>query len=319
MRIIGFPLILMCGFSLLLHAGVWFSVLPAPIPILDADRTILLHQASMSRSERQADTLLIGDSSCMMNVSARLLSELLPGRRQVLNLGTLSYLDLASFAGFVRNYVSANPERLRTIVLLMHPEALRRVAPSDYHLDVLRHFYAGKDFCSPTASSWICAMGSEVFKGRIWSRIIPNPLDGAFGLKYGFTSGLRSFLLQQNGSLIDPQEYDGTVVRGSAEYRLATQIEAGSRRFRLAVPADVRFFVGITPVPEGFVSPNYPEAHARMLNQWAEWLRADAVLSDLPPVLPDEAFATKTHLNEQARSVYTESVAQAVVKHLVIE
>lgn len=319
MRIIGYPLIFICSFSLLLHAGVWFSALPTPIPVLDADRTILLHQASMSQSEQQADTLLIGDSSCMMNVSARLLSELLPGRHQVLNLGTLSYLDLASFAGFVRNYVSANPERLRTIVLLMHPEALRRVAASDYHLDVLRHFYAGTDFCSPAASSWTCAIGSEVFKGRIWSRLIPNALDGAFGLKYGFTSGLRSFLLQQNGSLIDPQEYDGSVVRGSAEYRLAKHIEAGSRRFRLAVPADAKLFVGITPVPEGFVSPNYPEVHARMLSQWAEWLQADAVLDDLPPVLPDDAFATTTHLNEQARSVYTESVAQAVAKHRLAE
>ena len=255
----------------------------------------------------------------MMNVSARLLSDRLPGRRQVLNLGTFSYLDLSAFAGFVRNYVSANPGRLRTIVLLMHPEALRGVATNDFHIEVLRQFYEGTDFCSPTASSWICAMGSEVFKGRIWSRIVPNPLDGAFGLKYGFTSGLWSFLSQENGSLIDPRKYDGSVVRGNAEYRLAKRIEAGSRRFRSAVPAGVELFVGITPVPQGFAAPNYREVNMRMLNQWAEWLSADAALGELPALLPDEAFATKTHLNERARSVYTESVAQSLARHFVTE
>src|SRR5438132_267968 len=76
---------LLAGF---LHFGK--GLLPAPRPALDVDRTIIVHQAEAARSPQNATVLLVGDSSCLMDVSAR---QLAAGLQQpVLNLGTLSYL-----------------------------------------------------------------------------------------------------------------------------------------------------------------------------------------------------------------------------------
>src|ERR1041385_2187046 len=80
-----------------------------------------------------------------MDVSAKQLSARLG--RPVLNLGTLSYLDPAAYAQLLREYAATNPGRLRAVVLLMRPEALRRGRSEPYHLSVLTNFLAGRDQC----------------------------------------------------------------------------------------------------------------------------------------------------------------------------
>jgi hypothetical protein len=46
-----------------------------------------------------------------------------------------------------------------------------------------------------------------------------------------------------------------------------------------------------------------------MLEQWIEWLEADAALTTLPNTLPDRYFATTTHLNARGRARFTETLA----------
>ena len=53
-----------------------------------------------------------------------------------------------------------------------------------------------------------------------------------------------------------------------------------------------------------------------MLLQWTEWLGTDAALTGLPAVLPDELFATTTHLNAVGVTVYTERLAAALQAYL---
>src|SRR5207245_55813 len=89
-RLGAMPLVPMVIFALVMHAGTFAHLWPAPHPEFDVDQTILIHQAEASRGPCDADILFVGDSSCLMNFSARRLEELLPGHR-VLNLGTLSY------------------------------------------------------------------------------------------------------------------------------------------------------------------------------------------------------------------------------------
>src|SRR5881397_1860673 len=88
LQFIGGPVAALVVFALLLHGGAAVGLLPAPRPALDTERTILLHQAQASRAPHNAEILLIGDSSCLMDVSARQLSEQLG--RPALNLGTFS-------------------------------------------------------------------------------------------------------------------------------------------------------------------------------------------------------------------------------------
>src|SRR5215510_14013984 len=92
-KLIGGPLVPVAAFAMTMHLGAAVKLFPPPRPTLDIDRTILLHQAEASRTRQDADVLLLGDSSCLMNVSTRQLAEGLPGQHRVLNLGTLSYLD----------------------------------------------------------------------------------------------------------------------------------------------------------------------------------------------------------------------------------
>src|SRR6266496_1442473 len=153
-QVVGGPLAVLAIFAALMHGGVASKLLPAPRPTLDTERTILLHQAEASRAPHDAGILLVGDSSCLMDVSARHLGERLG--RPVLNLGTFSFLDLNAHALLLREYARANPGRLHAVVLLMHPEGLRRVGSEGYYLRVLTNFWNGDDGCHLDApAGWL--------------------------------------------------------------------------------------------------------------------------------------------------------------------
>jgi hypothetical protein len=303
------PLVPVALFAAVMHLGAALKLLPLPRPALDTDRTILIHQAEAARKSHDAEILLLGDSSCLMDVSARRLTEQLG--RPVLNLSTFSYLDLNAHASLLRACAQANPGRLRAVVLLMNPEALRRLDSEPYYAKVLASFWSGLDFCSTT--NWegeaCCWLGAEIFKGRCLSRVLPNPLGGAFGRTYGFSRDLDEFMTRERGSVIDP---GSEPFKGNAEYRLAPTLERASRALKTAMPSGARLFAGITPVPERFAGPAYPARHAEMLRQWAAWLEADASLVELPPTLPDDSFTRVTHLKEAAVPLYTRGLAEAL-------
>jgi hypothetical protein len=303
------PLVPLAAFALLMHLGAELHLLPRPRPTLDIDRTILIHQAESSGRVQDAQVLLLGDSSCLMDVSAKQLGERLG--RPVLGLGTLSYLDLNAYAALLRRYAAANPGRLRAVVLLMHPEALRRTGPEAWHEQALERFLAGVDDrpSNGLGGHLDRLLGLQIFRGRLLSRLLPRPLAGTYGRFYGFTTDLERFLTPHRGSAIDPETL---ALRGNAEYRLAPQLKTASAAFRAAVPAGVKLFVAITPVPETFVSTNYPSVHRRMLSEWGQWLGADGTLADLPATLPDPLFARPTHLNAAGQRAYTELLAQTL-------
>jgi hypothetical protein len=309
MRLLALPLVVVLVFAAVMHAGARLRLLPRARPALDVDRTILIHKVEASGSRGDAKVLLVGDSSCLMDVSAVRLGAQLD--RPVLNLGTLSYLDLEAHATLLERFVAANPNQVEAIVLLLHPEALRRPAPEPYHTKFLHRFLAGEDhIVKRNISHWA---GLEIFRGRLLSRAVPAPLAAAYGRYYGFSSDLERYLARSKGSAVDP---DPRSFQGNPEYRLAAQIEPRSRAFKAVIPGGVKLFVGITPVPAGFVDRSYAELHRQMLLQWGEWLQADAALEELPAVLPDEFFAKTTHLNETGAQSYTILLARAVRSHL---
>lgn len=313
LRLAGLPLLPLALFAIAMQLGARFHLLPAPHPTLDTERTILIHQAEASRTSPDAEILLLGDSSCLMNISARQLTEQLG--HPALNLGTFSFLDPSAHALLLREHAQANPGRLRVVVLLMHPESLRRLGSEAYYLGALTNFLSGLDHCQTetAAGQGTCLLGVEIFQGRILSRVLPIPLPGAYGRRYGFTRDLENFLARERGSAIDP---DPKPFEGNAEYRLAPTLERASKNFRAAVPSGVKLLVGITPAPERFAGPRYPQLHADLLRQWSQWLQADAALTNLPPALPDDSFVRTTHLKESVVPRYTEQLAAALRSHL---
>ena len=95
LTIVGLPIggVLLLGMIIRLIGFIPFA--PPPRPTLDVDRTVIVQQIDASNRADQADILLIGDSSCLMNIDAALLSEI--SGKQVTNLGTLSFLDIHTF------------------------------------------------------------------------------------------------------------------------------------------------------------------------------------------------------------------------------
>ena len=312
-RLLGWPLVPVAVFALLAHAGAGLRLLPKPRPTLDVDRTILIHQVEASRAKHDAEILLLGDSSCLMDVDARRLGEQLG--RPALNLGTLSYLDLNASAALLREYAAANPGRLRAVVLLLHPEALRRVGPEAWHVNFLNRQLSGEDFIAGTGlrERLSEALGLETFRGRILSRLLPTPLPGVYGRDYGFSTDLARYLTEHHGSAADP---DPRPFTGNAEYRLAASLEPASRNFRAALPPGVKLLAAITPAPAGFVGPRYAETRRQMLREWSQWLDADAALEDLPSTLPDALFAKTTHLTEAGARAFTDTLAHCLEAHL---
>ncbi|MBM3880220.1 MAG: hypothetical protein FJ387_10960 [Verrucomicrobia bacterium] len=303
------PLLPLLLFAAAMHLGAASGRLPAPRPILDADRTILLHQAEASRQPTPAAVLLLGDSSCLMDVWAPRLQTALD--QPVLNLGTLSYLDLPSLALLLEQYTAANPGRTPLVVLLMHPESLRLAGLPAYHAAVLRHYLAGRD-APPTGhllARFDRILGLDIFRGRLWTRLVPSPLPGEFGRAYGFTWDLWRSLDQHAGSAVDPHRFDPTTARGNAEYRLAARLETESRIFRQRLPPHTRLAVGLTPAPESFVLPDHSATCRQILAQWGAWLEADALLTQLPATRPAAEFASVTHLRATGAQRFSADLA----------
>jgi hypothetical protein len=282
------------------------------------DRAILLHQAAASQTSQGADVILLGDSSCLMNVATARLNVLLPPPHRALNLGTLSYLDLPAYASMPRRYAGANPDRLRAVVLLMHPESLRRMAPIDYYVNVLECYYNRVDMreAGGLFMSLMRLTGLEIFRSRVLSRVLPRPLPRTYSEAYGFTTDLERFLTRHHGSAVDPGQFIPAPGQGNAEYRLAPKLEAASRAFRLAMPRGAKLLVGITPIPQGFAASDFPAVHQRMLADWGSWLEADSMLTNLPAVMRDGLFASTTHLNEFGAALYSELIARELAKYL---
>ncbi len=281
----------------------------APRPALDVDRTILVHQADASRHSQDAALILVGDSSCMMDVDTVRLTGLL--HVPSLNLGTLSYLDFKAHGQLIANYAAANPGKLKTVVLLLNPEALRRSGADEAYQQWLDDYLAGHDSGPP--ADWNGrlqrTLGLNVFQGRILTKLLPNPLGEPFGAAYGFTWDLERYLTQHRGSALDPSRKRAT---GTPEYSLHRNALTASRHVREKLPAGARLLAGITPLPEEFTYPDYAARYEKMLREWNEALRADQMLSGLPATLPERFFATKTHLTAEGVAEFTRRLASAL-------
>ncbi len=305
------PLIPLAVFGAIMHLGIWTKVLPSPRPALDVDHTILIHQVESAQKRSAADLVLIGDSSCLMNVSAKDAGEQLG--LKVLNLGSLSYLDLNSHAAILQQYISSNPGSPREVVLLMHPEALRQPGPERYYTNLLHQLLTGTAPAQigGTVKPFEQLIGADEFRARILIRSLPVPLSGAYGSRYGFTHDLENYMEANHGSVIDPT---ARTFKGNAEYGLAKHIERASPAFRRAIPEGVRLKVAITPVPESFPGKHYRETHAEMLKQWSEWLGAEPL--QLPATMPDDYFVSTTHLNERGVAAYTKILGEALAARI---
>ncbi|MCX6926440.1 MAG: hypothetical protein NT154_25015, partial [Verrucomicrobia bacterium] len=298
-------------FAVLMRLGALSGVLPIPWPALDLEHTVLTHQALASQTHGNADILLIGDSSCLMNVSCSQLGELYGGKHQPVNLGTFMYLGFDGYATMLSRYAAVNSGRVRTVLVLAHPEMLRGVAPIPHYLRFVSTVYCGEDYgdADSILGQLRGLFGLDIFQSRLLSRM-PLPLPKEYGRFYGFNLNLYKFMDRHDGSAVDPHQYQPAPGQGDAEYRLAAIMESGYKALRAAVPPEAKLVVGLSPIPQSFAPEDYPTRWHQLLRQWGQWMAADQVLTNLPATLPDSCFASTTHLNQQGAERYTRMVAQ---------
>ena len=313
------PVLLLAG---IIHGIAALGWLPRPKPLLDIDRTILLHQASAAEQGGQASLLLIGDSSCLMD-AAPLKLQLALGV-ETRNLATLSYVDLVTQARLASNYwhhastpepITRTLDRPRTVLLLMHPDALRLGELPEQHSEIIDDFWAKRDASRGASERWTIperAMAVDVLQGRLIGRALPRALPARFGDAYGFTHSLWHAMDLEAGGVIDPNEYTTASGAGRPEYRIAARAERESRAFKRLLPASVKLVVGLTPLPEGFAEGGYPDVARLLLTRWAGYLGADLALMDLPATMPDRYFASTTHLNANGRGLFSSHLAGAL-------
>ena len=304
LTIVGLPIggVLLLGMIIRLIGFIPFA--PPPRPTLDVDRTVIVQQIDASNRADQADILLIGDSSCLMNIDAALLSEI--SGKQVTNLGTLSFLDIHTFSRLLRNSLSNQTKEPATIIFLVHPDFVRKKSSSKAHIETFDYYLNQKDHAYGYLASWDPRrlLGTHIVDGRILSRI-PIPLSGSFAQFYGFTTELMDFMTRHNGSAIDPRRLQIDDLTGSADYRVAKFHSRQAPDLISAIPTSAKLYLGLTPIPESFPKGDFTEEYDRLLQDWSAVFTNAISLDKLPPTLDDAAFATKTHLTGKAAKEYT--------------
>jgi hypothetical protein len=298
------------GLKLMVITGL----MPAVASVNNAGTTILAHQASAARSHYPGEVVLLGDSTCLVGVDAASLSRELPGQPPALNLSLFIWLALKDYGEVLADFASANPGQVRTVVLLLTPEKLGAdIRPTEEELwhNVRREVQGLSTPIVPSATLRD-RLGFGGLRENLLSHVLATPLRGkgpgvAF---YGFCSGVDAYMTAHDGSYLE----FGSLARPrkipQRKWAFVADLEVESRAFRSRVPPGAKFFAGLTPIAESYCSPDERVQRLDMLHRWNRWIQADALLTNLPPSLPDVLFAGQGHLNEAGQKRFTSALAR---------
>ncbi len=305
--------------GLLLVAGIgalgllWSGWAGRPALLGDPDATILGTKARLASGISEARMAFVGDSSCLINVD---IPTLRSAGIDAVNLGTLSYLGIDDFGLLAQRFCATHTGPLE-VVLVVHPECLRLAQPSARHRTLLA---TALDSPEPSwrfrRESLAEALGFEDLRERWMDRVLPTPMRGGLGRRYGFTRDLQRELLRQGGTLEETAHYDPTPAAASgasAEYRIAPRIRSECQRFRTRLPGGVSLRLIVSPVPRSHALRNHEATVAGMSDTVAGWLGAPGSDHALPSILPDGDFGTPTHLRPEAARRYTRRLAESML------
>jgi hypothetical protein len=324
-------------FALILLTGVFFAggllwcwAHPALPPPQTVEKIIVDEQIKRAQRISQADVILIGDSSALMDVDAKLLGSLLGGRK-VENLSTLGYVGAQGYAHLLDLCLSRGIG-VRTVVLLMHGISLNRPTGDwDRWQDWV---LTGRIFTEPEENPLV---GLRARLSAVWlDRLFALPMPEAWGRSYGTHFELADAIAANAGSIYNPSlDFPAETGRWDAgdagpdphrdpgfTYRLSPAAALGLRTFALTAakyPIQQVFF-GITPA---FLSSKTDRTidENRQVSQEVGAIMRGALGArfeplDLMPFRADEYFATAAHLNQIGRGHFTRTLASVLAPQL---
>lgn len=311
LRTAGYLLVALLAGSALLH-GLYRCGVLSPWPLLDMDRTILWQKIELADRGEPADLLLFGDSSCLMDVDARALGAAQGGVR-VLNFGTVSHLSLASQMALLDRYLQHATTTPRRVVLLLHPDALRREEAVPAVESVFAAMQAGQVWREGRGlrARLDHVLGVDLLRQTLQARVLPVPILKGQGQRYGFTAQVREALRARDGSLTATGRYQWAAGQGRAVYRVAKSVQRDSAAWAARVPGEVQLAIGLSPLPESFAPTGYPEVARELPRAWADSFGRPVTVLELPPVLPDAQMADRLHANAEGQRAFTACLAEA--------
>lgn len=290
--------------------------LPLPAAGWDPESAVLEHQARAVENAPPADMLVLGDSTCLVGVDAAQLQQELPQRPRVLSLALFIWIGLDVYGRELAEFNSHHPGQVRTVVLLVSPmklEGLGRDTNGAALWQTARHPTRSPGF----HDDWL---GAHLLRRCFLSYALATPLRGLGGNFYGFASYEDEYMTSHNGSLVAPENSALlTAPRGGRSVKatrrpsalsLLPAVESESRAFRACLPPGTRLCIGLTPGPASRSWPGIAAQRLELLQRWNESVRADVLLTNLPPVLPDLFFSSGGHLNQAGQKQFTAALAR---------
>jgi hypothetical protein len=306
-------LITLCVLVGILKLAEHFRLLPPPAAALDPNTTILMHQSRAARSPGHAQIVFVGDSTCLVGVDPPVLSEALPNRAAAINLAMLSWFDLRDYAELASDFAKTHPGQVRIVVLLVTPEKLG-MSRSEGQEEFWREIRSNSNLGSQNQTAALRPhdlLGVRALRENLLSHILAVPLRqrGQGTSYFGFSSEVDAYMAAHHGSLLDFSAFIRPKSPPEPNWILAKDLEAQARGFRAQIPAGAKLLVGFTPVARSFCTPEARERRLQSLEEWNQWLHADALLTNLPACLPDVLFASKGHLNQAGQVRFTQILA----------
>ncbi len=295
-----------------LHGADWLGWLPEKPITLHADETVLRHQARARISPHPAQIVLVGDSTCHAAVDAAALARQLPAGTRSINLGLILGIDFAVYGQFASEFAASNPDQVRWVVLLITPNRLGTRGDRSLWEQICRG--PEHDVVTDHAFSIGDISGGRLFRERLASRLLPEPLRGRGAQLFGFTTGLDAYMTAHDGSVVDFGELQLPANQPLPEYPMSDEFATACREFRAFLPVNVKLAIGLTPSAPVAAPATIRRRYLDVLLQLDGLLAPDALLTNLPATLPVPCFSSSAHLNATGQALFTTTLARELAR-----
>lgn len=288
----------------LVAVSIWFQAVGDGAEGEITDTPVIREQTIRAGRLGDVDLLLVGDSSCLMGIDPQLLANIID--RSVESLCTNGFAGPIGYANLLERYF-ARGNRATTIVLILHPSSLETGAVRAW------------ESLAPKENPPIGRLPRLVAEVRASLRkslgpLADPPLSGWAGVYYGRESTMRNYILDHNGSLVDPHP----VLRGTERvtYHIRPAFSDALEVFgtRLKGRNYRQLMLALMPATEGSGSDD--ELHHATTRAVLGRIGLEGVILNSRASSPRELFSTSTHLNEGGREDYTKHFATLVMQDL---
>ena len=172
---------------------------------LSQDFFIVFEQIKRSYTLSNVDVLLIGDSSCLMDVNAPYLSELLQGK-SVESLCSMGYAGPEGYARLLRNYYERG-KHADKVILMWVGHTFQQKEFMKYWVNFIHN-----NGVVETPDFDYFWGGLAKFRDVAVSRVLMEPMSGHYGRYFGNEYWFRRSIRENNGTTIDPTEVSSTTI-----------------------------------------------------------------------------------------------------------